>query len=64
MSGIRFSPSTIFWCSARWPIGSFASGNILVLFGWSAVNEVVFPVVLAAGAMLLWLVLRDRRLAA
>jgi MFS family permease len=42
-------------------IGSFASGNILVLFGWSAVNEVVFPVVLAAGAMLLWLVLRDRR---
>jgi MFS family permease len=42
-------------------VGSFASGNILVLFGWSAVNEVVFPVVLAAGAMLLWLVLRDRR---
>jgi predicted MFS family arabinose efflux permease len=42
-------------------IGSFASGNILVQFGWSAVNEVVFPVVLAAGAMLLWLVLRDRR---
>jgi MFS family permease len=42
-------------------VGSFASGNILVLFGWSAVNEVVFPVVLAAGAMLVWLVLRDRR---
>ena len=45
-------------------IGSFASGNILVLFGWAAVNEVVFPVVLVAGAMLLWLTLRDRRLAA
>ena len=45
-------------------VGSFASGNILVLFGWATVNEVVFPVVLAAGAMLLWLVLRDRRQAA
>lgn len=42
-------------------VGSFASGNILVLFGWATVNEVVFPVVVAAGAMLLWLVLRDRR---
>ena len=39
-------------------IGSFASGNILVLFGWAAVNEVVFPVVLAAAGMLLWLTLR------
>ena len=45
-------------------IGSFASGKILALFGWAAVNEVVFPVVLAAGAMLLWLAMRDRRLAA
>ena len=45
-------------------IGSFASGKILVLFGWATVNEVVFPVVLAAGAMLLWLALRDRRQAA
>jgi hypothetical protein len=45
-------------------IGSFASGKILVLSGWSAVNEVVFPVVLAAGAMLLWLTLRGRRVAA
>ena len=45
-------------------IGSFASGKLLALFGWAAVNEVVFPVVLVAGAMLLWLTLRDRRLAA
>ncbi len=45
-------------------IGSFASGNILVLFGWATVNGVVFPVVVAAGAMLLWLVLRERREAA
>lgn len=42
-------------------VGSFASGNILVWFGWAAVNEVVFPVVMAAGALLLWLVLRERR---
>ena len=45
-------------------VGSFASGNILVLSGWATVNEVVFPVVLAAGALLLWLALRDRRQAA
>ncbi|MBV6489105.1 MAG: MFS transporter [Pseudorhodoplanes sp.] len=42
-------------------VGSFASGNILVWFGWAAVNEVVFPIVLAAGALLLWLALRERR---
>jgi hypothetical protein len=41
-------------------IGSFASGKILVLFGWAAVNEVVFPVVLTVAAMLLWLVMRER----
>ncbi len=41
-------------------IGSFASGKLLVLFGWAAVNEVVFPVVLTAGALLLWLALRER----
>jgi MFS family permease len=35
-------------------IGSFSSGKLLVLFGWSAVNEVVFPVVLAAAATLFW----------
>jgi MFS family permease len=42
-------------------IGSFGSGKVLALFGWAAVNEIVFPVVLTAGAMLLWLVLRERR---
>jgi MFS family permease len=45
-------------------IGSFGSGKVLALFGWAAVNEIVFPVVLTAGAMLLWLVLRQRRNAA
>ena len=35
-------------------IGSFSSGKLLADFGWSAVNGVVLPVVLAAGALLLW----------
>jgi predicted MFS family arabinose efflux permease len=35
-------------------VGSFASGQLLADFGWSAVNAVVFPVVLAAGALLVW----------
>jgi MFS family permease len=34
-------------------IGSFSSGQLLAAFGWAAVNEVVFPVVLAAAALLL-----------
>ena len=42
-------------------IGSFASGKVLALFGWAAVNEIVFPVVIGAGAMLFWLALRERR---
>ena len=41
-------------------ISSFSSGTLLVNFGWSTVNEVVFPVVLAAAALLLWGVLRGR----
>jgi MFS family permease len=41
-------------------IGSFSSGQLLVNFGWSTVNEVVFPVVLAAGALLLWGALHGR----
>ena len=39
-------------------IGSFSSGTLLEAYGWATVNEVVFPVVLAAGALLLWGVLR------
>jgi predicted MFS family arabinose efflux permease len=41
-------------------IGSFSSGAVLANFGWAAVNEVVFPVVLAAAALLLWHLLRKR----
>ncbi len=39
-------------------LGSFSSGVLLHKFGWSAVNDVVFPVVLSAAALLLWGVLR------
>jgi len=42
-------------------IGSFGSGKILAVFGWAAVNEIIFPVVLTAAAMLLWLAMRERR---
>jgi hypothetical protein len=42
-------------------IGSFSSGALLASFGWAAVNQVVFPVVLVAGALLLWWALRVRK---
>jgi MFS family permease len=45
-------------------ISSFSSGALLVSFGWTAVNEVVFPVVLVAAALLLWGTLRVRTRAA
>jgi len=41
-------------------LASFSSGKLLASFGWTAVNEVVFPVVLAAGALLAWTMLRAR----
>jgi predicted MFS family arabinose efflux permease len=41
-------------------VGSFASGNVLARFGWATVNEIVFPVVLAAAALLLWLSFRSK----
>ena len=39
-------------------LSSLSSGALLVNFGWSTVNEVVFPVTLAAAALLAWGVLR------
>ena len=36
-------------------ISSFSSGQLLEYFGWQAVNEVIFPTVFAAGALLAWL---------
>jgi predicted MFS family arabinose efflux permease len=45
-------------------IGSFASGKLMATLGWEAVNGVVFPPVLAAAALLVWLMMRERRRAA
>ena len=42
-------------------ISSFASGALLAQAGWIAVNGVVIPPVLIAGALLIWLTLRARR---
>ena len=41
-------------------VGSFSSGALLANFGWATVNEVVFPVVLTAAALLLWGAMRGR----
>jgi len=42
-------------------LGSFASGKILATLGWAFVNATVFPPVLAVGALLAWVALRQRR---
>lgn len=41
-------------------LGSFFSGQILATSGWTAVNLVIFPVVLVAGGLLAWLAFRPR----
>jgi MFS family permease len=41
-------------------LSSFSSGQLLARFGWSTVNEVVFPAVLIAGGLLAWLTMRRR----
>lgn len=40
-------------------VSSFSSGQVLAYFGWQAVNEVIFPIIFVAGALLAWLALRD-----
>jgi predicted MFS family arabinose efflux permease len=42
-------------------VGSFSSGELLADFGWTAVNSVVIPIVLAAGGILVWHALNRRR---
>lgn len=42
-------------------VASFSSGALLATLGWSAVNQVVFPVVFVAAALLLTLTLHERR---
>ena len=41
-------------------ISSFSSGQVLADFGWPAVNQIIFPMILIAGAMLAWHTLRAR----
>lgn len=41
-------------------VSSFSSGQMLAAFGWDALNVVVFPFVVLAGGMLLWLRLRSQ----
>jgi MFS family permease len=41
-------------------ISSFSSGQMLDHLGWQAINEAIFPVIFIAGAMLVWLVMRNR----
>ncbi len=42
-------------------LGSFASGKLLATLGWAFVNATVFPPVLAVGALLAWVALRQHR---
>ena len=44
-------------------VGSFMSGKLLAFAGWTVINELVFPFVLGAGALLVWQTIRARRLA-
>jgi MFS family permease len=41
-------------------LSSFSSGQLLEYFGWQTVNEVIFPTVFVAAAMLTWLATRGR----
>jgi len=41
-------------------LSSFSSGQILEYLGWTAINEVIFPSIFVAGAMLAWLSARNR----
>ena len=41
-------------------VASFSSGKLLASVGWTVVNEVMLPVVLAAGMLMLWSAWRAR----
>lgn len=42
-------------------IGSFSSGQMLANWGWNSVNLVVFPPVVLAALMLVWLAVKSRK---
>ncbi len=39
-------------------VASFSSGQLLAAFGWVAINAVIFPTVVVAAALLVWLATR------
>jgi MFS family permease len=41
-------------------VSSFSSGQLLAHFGWQSVNEVIFPTIFIAGALLAWMTARMR----
>ena len=41
-------------------LSSFSSGQLLERIGWTAINEVIFPTIFVAAALLLWLSFRPR----
>jgi MFS family permease len=41
-------------------VSSFSSGQMLAYLSWAAINEVVFPTVFLAAALLVWLAMRRR----
>jgi predicted MFS family arabinose efflux permease len=41
-------------------LSSFSSGQLLEHLGWTAINQVIFPTIFVAGALLVWLSLRKR----
>jgi CRISPR/Cas system-associated exonuclease Cas4 (RecB family) len=45
-------------------VGSFSSGHILALYGWTMVNEVALPIVVTAGVLLAAVTLARRPAAA
>lgn len=44
-------------------IASFSSGQLLALFGWNAINAVIFPTIAVAAVLLGWLVWQRRAVA-
>ena len=52
-----FNDFLIFGCMA---VSSFSSGQMLAYLSWQAINEVAFPFLIGAGALLLWLNVRSR----
>ena len=39
-------------------VASIVSGQMLAVFGWIALNSIVIPFVIVAGALLFWINLR------